>query len=1105
MGKKTNTDLLASILTELSELVENAKGREGSKNGSATEKALSSSLNPSTAKQLKDTGNGLLNIVNAIKAMGKIDENDKKNMISIFNSLQDMMEGMKMDEEKAKAFSLFMSSFGKMNDTFMALSQNFFKSFRAFSPLKGKLLGKRLAGFYKAISDAFKGSESVKGAGELLTAIGSLDGKKMVQMSQWMRLLHKSGGQSIADFLLPIIKVINEMPAALENKSYKRTGLFSEENNSSWVANPKIAGFISILNALASLSSRDVSKLSKMGRKLNAEKGEKIGGFFHAFLSKFTPADTKRAETADKVIKSITILFGTLTASLIALTILAAVGKEKVIYGLGLLAIMCFTTFGIIKLLSGREIKSNAKGAVFTALSFAAIITALTLSLLLCVKIAKDYKIKEILGGILILSGLILFSLATMSILSSKKIQENSVKSLVTIAGVVLMLISLSLVARIFVKNGKNWKDILKGTAVTTAVFLAGIGLIYLGAQLAKGSTIVKGFLGLAAVIAAIMGIALAVREYGYLLKEFKNMSDKDILIGSGITLAIIAATGAAMFAIGALLSGPQAAFFAIGFAGIETIALVIHSLGSAIDTFVSMLEHTNKLTPESVKSAKNIITGRNGMVDCIKEIVDGLDNISVKKSRQIKKVAKNLNPVFKGLSNFVDIIQKMGNMTMFDGYDDNGNPIYKKMSNTVFADAANTLSEGFTNFLNKLFDTFEGRNAGHIKRILKALRKGGIAELMSAVGTFGQTVVNLAQMRIPDSWDSNGNPTHYLQIGKGADANKVFISAAETLSSAFTEFLNKLNSTFVAGPQVANTKAIIKALKEGGITELMSAIGQFGETIATLATGQIPVYEDANDPTKITRYVKPDYKNAATLLTDSFSTFINKLVPLQAKVKNIDVEAQNEILELITTVFSSFAKLNSNDFEKNKLYDKVKYVGKTLSLFASYLVLFNNQLKPVGGVKNQSKLISNAFDKIGNAIKKFDNELLSKAEKRQKALDNLANKFAEINTNIEKLNANFAKSADLMRQYDNLQNKQNNGLLSQVADTFKGHANNSINTFNRQNGNINEKSAVSATIDPTPIVAAIIDGLNQWADTQKIVSVQFGDNDAKKLRGYIN
>ena len=58
------------------------------------------------------------------------------------------------------------------------------------------------------------------GAAELLGAIGSLDGKKMVQMSQWMRLLNRNGGQRLADFLLPIIKVINEMPKALENKNY---------------------------------------------------------------------------------------------------------------------------------------------------------------------------------------------------------------------------------------------------------------------------------------------------------------------------------------------------------------------------------------------------------------------------------------------------------------------------------------------------------------------------------------------------------------------------------------------------------------------------------------------------------------------------------------------------------------------------------------------------------------------------------------------------------------------------------------------------------------------------------------------------------------------
>lgn len=92
-----------------------------------------------------------------------------------------------------------------------------------------------------------------------------------------------------------------------------------------------------------------------------------------------------------------------------------------------------------------------------------------------------------------------------------------------------------------------------------------------------------------------------------------------------------------------------------------EGIAVVIASLSGAMLLFAKMISVINKnLTTKSIDDATDMIVGKGtskGLVGCILDIVDGLDQIGIKAAIKIGIISANLLPLFTGLSMFVDVI----------------------------------------------------------------------------------------------------------------------------------------------------------------------------------------------------------------------------------------------------------------------------------------------------------------------------------------------------------------------------------------------------------------------------------------------------------------
>jgi hypothetical protein len=332
---------------------------------------------------------------------------------------------------------------------------------------------------------------------------------------------------------------------------------------------------------------------------------------------------------------------------------------------------------------------------------------------------------------------------------------------------------------------------------------------------------------------------------------------------------------GAVAFAAGALIAGPQAVLFAAGVVALNSIALTILTLSKAMTAFTEFIKLVNTLSSDDIKHALEVITGKGGMVDGLLKIITGLDDVGIFASIKVKRIAKALNPLFDSLSKYVDIIGKIANMKMVEGYDSKGNPIYKAFDKAIFLDAADALATGFTTFLTKLNGVF-GDNSKSIKmtkKILKALNKGGIRKLMKALSNFVNVIQKMANLKIPTEWNSEGQAIAFKKM-----TNTDFKEAASTLSEGFTTFLIGLNDAFNGSRSVKRMKKILKALKKGNVGKLMQGVSGFVDAIVKLASAGIPLYDDKGKEIGKQPLNTEVFVASATVLANGFAAFLSKL-----------------------------------------------------------------------------------------------------------------------------------------------------------------------------------------------------------------------------------
>ena len=845
MAKKSSEEYLAGILNLLDEVI--TENKKSAKAAGQSNIPNTSILAPD-AYNIKVLGDSLKVLSSAIVSISKVSTKQVESAVKNIKILSEAIQSLKMSKEDSAQILETANTVVKLNEMFSSMTQNFFKTYFTFSPLKARILGRRLRKFYQIVFDNLK---------------------KLV--------------------LSETIKAIDAIPS---NDDFGK----------------KIANLSKLIQIIRDIPMKDVLKMWTMGILLGPKTGNAIGGFFAAIVDSITKndADGKKAEKAIGIAKVVTKLIGMLTLSLVIMVGLALfIPADKLAIGFGMLVGLVVGTYVLMKALSSKNMKDSQRGAMHSALGIAALLGTLTLSLVILIWVNKKFPVKQVVKGFALLVGLVGVAFLLMKALSSSTFKKSSKESLWGVAAIVLLLFGMSLAMLITISVGKHAKEIFAGGVLVVGFTLLNIFVMKALSKLKK-KTLINGLIAAAAIGLMIAGISASMLVFGAFLKQIHDVTAADIAWGIGLTVGMIVGMGAIAFAASSLVMGPQAIFFFAGFGAVETIALMIASISNAMNLFADFVTRISKLTDDDFNRAFSRIGGDPGLVSCLTKIVNALSDVSGRTMIKMAFIGKSLKPVFESLSMFVDVIQKMAKMEILDHYDNNGKPVYRKMENKEFADAAITVTNAFTYFLTTLSTGLEKiSNAAYLRQVIDALfppqpggfiglfksKKKGIGDIIPCISNFIDVIIKMASMTVPVEWNKDGVAIKYRRI-----ENKEFVDAAKAVTDSFVYFITELSSGLTKISNLDSLKRIIemlfpapkkvktglfrsKMVEQPGIGSVIIALSGFMDILIKMANSLVPdEWDKDGNPIHFRKIEKEEWIQAAITTTDCFITFLSRL-----------------------------------------------------------------------------------------------------------------------------------------------------------------------------------------------------------------------------------
>ena len=143
--------------------------------------------------------------------------------------------------------------------------------------------------------------------------------------------------------------------------------------------------------------------------------------------------------------------------------------------------------------------------------------------------------------------------------------------------------------------------------------------------------------------------------------------------------------------------------------------------------------------------------------------------------------------------------------MEILDRYDDNGKPVYRKMTNKEFADAGKTVTDAFMYFLGELSNGLNAiEDAGYVALVMNLLfppkkqglfgfvsgGRSGIGDIIPVISQFVDLIIKMSSLMIPIEWNEHGTPVKFRKI-----ENEEFVNAAKAVTDSFTYFLAELSN----------------------------------------------------------------------------------------------------------------------------------------------------------------------------------------------------------------------------------------------------------------------------------------------------------------------
>ena len=532
----------------------------------------------------------------------------------------------------------------------------------------------------------------------------------------------------------------------------------------------------------------------------------------------------------------------------------------------------------------------------------------------------------------------------------------------------------------------------------------------------------------------AVAGI-MTITALGTLLVLYIDaFNDKvswlDALNGVAKIYAVILLAGVGIAAVGALMLGTMgigAALLIAGAAAVVGIAAVTYVAAWAVQ---KMADVSKGLDTDSA------ITGVDSIFDVLEHtakrmasLFDGHGFIGgIKFTAKLMAATK----IYKDIGNLLGVlainIQHWANLRIPVKFDKNGRATeFTTINDAVLDGMSHNIETVLTAIGNALVNTVENHkdvftDGGWFSKSPVMIAVNSMIKMGSALGSIARGVQMWANLRIPDQFDSKGNPTHYVSITE-KDLNKLPINIKNVLTAigkALTKTVSGNQDIFKDGGLFKDSPALVasKAMKLMGETLNLTA-----KVVGYYATGIFPIFDKNGkkiDEVKIgdvdilmagwkIEQILTCIGNAIKTTVDGNKEIFNDGVLKDAPAM-VAAEAINKMATAINTIIVVLTKLKDLKLEDLKLDDTKEKIKGIIEWAGGILLLFTSPAKykdKEGTHKIERSGLSGWFGDLWSGdltVGDYINENLPEMEKAIKGINDITKKIVTVVKSLNEL-----------------------------------------------------------------------------------------------------
>lgn len=545
------------------------------------------------------------------------------------------------------------------------------------------------------------------------------------------------------------------------------------------------------------------------------------------------------------------------------------------------------------------------------------------------------------------LFGLLLIGFVGVGLISN--VIEKGGKELLFVALTVAILSGITLLIAFAVKDLEaNWQGFLYFAAFMGIIVGAFIGVGYAAGKIESG---IKTMLAIVGPIVAVAGVMLVINH----INEQVGGNWKNMWKGFGYMIAMLGSFVA--FAVG-LSFVPQ---ITLG-AGIlvALCAPIVAVAGSMLmmAKSISLIAETSNKLPRGKTMSDVMTEALTALGDVVKFAMKinliALTTASMKIA-QLAIIAKRVGKISK-------VLCDMANLKMAVSWNSNGSvKEYKQMKKEDFATAISNVKL----ILSTFSDMFDERHGGVDLDKLNAIKKRNVrkvkqlGEIVGVVGGSADSIQKVAQMKIPETYDSKGNVTGWRSMN-----NKDFKAATGNIKTIMTTMITAVSES-------SDDVQRIKKRDAKKIENVMSSVNPISniiDSIIKLSEGRYATAWDprTNEPTawgNFDELLEPG--NRQKLEGSLLSLIMVAIKPLAsdeitALLNKTDKKKRSELLSCIDTtsqIITSVADMYTNNYKKIE--------GKKFEEFNNGLLDFVNIFK----VEMNRKSVKRYEDSVKSTI----------------------------------------------------------------------------------------------------------------------------------------